>query len=90
MNPPEFKNAVKHLHEFVFHFVDRAINFTDEELNDPSKNYVFLYQLAKQTKDRKVILDELLSVLLAGRNTTASLLSFMFSNWLKINPYGIN
>lgn len=86
VNPPEFQNAVKHLHEFVFHFVDRAINFTDEELNDPSKNYVFLYQLAKQTKDRKVILDELLSVLLAGRNTTASLLSFMFFELAQNKP----
>ena len=42
--------------------------------------------MAKQTKDRKVILDELLSVLLAGRNTTASLLSFMFFELAQNKP----
>ncbi|KAL6450378.1 CYP52C2 Cytochrome P450 52C2 [Candida maltosa Xu316] len=73
-----FYDGIKKQHEFVSYFVQKAIAMSDEELNDESKNYVFLYQLAKQTKDAKVLQDELLSILLAGRNTTASLLSFLF------------
>nr|Q12587.1 RecName: Full=Cytochrome P450 52C2; AltName: Full=Alkane-inducible P450-ALK6-A; AltName: Full=CYPLIIC2 [Candida maltosa]BAA02212.1 n-alkane inducible cytochrome P-450 [Candida maltosa] len=74
----DFHDGIKKQHEFVSYFVQKAISMSDEELNDESKNYVFLYQLAKQTKDAKVLQDELLSILLAGRNTTASLLSFLF------------
>ncbi|KAF5374195.1 hypothetical protein D9758_004628 [Tetrapyrgos nigripes] len=36
----------------------------------------FLEHLVKLTKDKKVIVDELLNILLAGRDTTASLLTF--------------
>ena len=45
---------------------------------DPEKGenrYVFLHELVKQTQDRIQIRSELLNILLAGRDTTASLLS---------------
>ena len=47
--------------------------------------FSFINWLNKQ-KIVKVILDELLSVLLAGRNTTASLLSFMFFELAQNKP----
>ena len=72
-------------HDFVDGFVDMAINHragVDEEksvgADDEKKRYVFLQGLAEQTGDRRRIRDELLNVLLAGRDTTASLLSNMF------------
>ncbi|EKG20608.1 Cytochrome P450 [Macrophomina phaseolina MS6] len=40
--------------------------------------YVFLHELAKQTKNKRRLRDELLNVLLAGRDTTASLLGNLF------------
>lgn len=40
--------------------------------------YVFSHELARRTSDKLRILDELMNVLLAGRDTTASLLSNMF------------
>ena len=53
--------------------------------------YIFLRELAKTTQNKLVLRDELLSVFLAGRDTTASLLSnlfFVFARrsdlWLKI------
>ena len=46
---------------------------------DGSKEkYVFLEELAKTTDNAKKIQDELLNILLAGRDTTASLLSYVF------------
>ncbi|KAK1146814.1 hypothetical protein N8T08_002575 [Aspergillus melleus] len=76
-------------HELVEQFVDKALRYRahyDEEKDgadadanaDNKKKYLFLQGLAQQTGDRKRIRDELMNVLLAGRDTTASLLSNMF------------
>ena len=50
---------------------------------DPStlkhaENESFLHALANTTRDRKVIRDQIVAVLLAGRDTTAGTLSFLF------------
>ncbi|KAL3470886.1 cytochrome P450 [Aspergillus californicus] len=72
-------------HEMVEQFVDKAMRVRekqDEEKAtggaDEGRRYLFLNGLAQQTGDRKRIRDELMNVLLAGRDTTASLLSNMF------------
>lgn len=48
------------------------------EKGDDSGRYVFLEHLAKTGYSERKIQDELLNILLAGRDTTASLLAFMF------------
>lgn len=50
----------------------------EDEDEDTKKQYVFLYELAKQTRDRTELTDQLMSILLAGRDTTAGLLSLTF------------
>lgn len=45
------------------------------ETTSGKERYVFLHELIKQTQDPKVLRSELLGMLLAGRDTTASLLS---------------
>jgi cytochrome P450 len=50
----------------------------DAGVSEKDEKYVFLYELAKETKDKRRLRDELLNVLLAGRDTTASLLSNMW------------
>ena len=72
-------------HELVEQFVDKALRYRashDEEKagadGEAKKKYLFLQGLAQQTGDRTRIRDELMNVLLAGRDTTASLLSNMF------------
>lgn len=78
----EFKHATKVCHNFVDYFVFKAIaeeearraSGEDNEKDDIS--YVFIKELAKQTSDVKVIRDQALNILLAGRDTTASFLSF--------------
>nr|WOL36631.1 cytochrome P450 [Pseudogymnoascus verrucosus] len=79
----EFVLACKRVHNFVDGFVYKALEYrkgkdsgqTDET---SSGKYVFLNELAEATDDPKRLRDELLNVLLAGRDTTAGLLSSIF------------
>lgn len=66
--------------EFVGQFVDEAIRYreTADVEKKGDEKYVFLHQLAKDTTDKTRLQDELMNVLLAGRDTTASLLSNMW------------
>lgn len=75
-----FGQDIKYVHEFADKYVRRGLelrNTYDVEKADPkhSERYVFLNELVKQTRDPVQIRSELLNVLLAGRDTTASLLS---------------
>lgn len=54
--------------------LQRRKNF-DTEKGEVDNRYVFLHQLVKETGDKLQIRSELLNILLAGRDTTASLLS---------------
>ncbi|PYI00619.1 cytochrome P450 [Aspergillus sclerotiicarbonarius CBS 121057] len=67
--------------EFAEQFVEDAVYAAQSEKKHPEtkrKSYIFSHELARQTSDKRRILDELLNVLMAGRDTTASLLSNMF------------
>ena len=75
-----FKEDVNYVHAFADKYVRRGLEyrktFDVEKANaDENERYVFLNELVKQTNDPVQIRSELLNVLLAGRDTTASLLS---------------
>lgn len=74
--------AIRICHEYVDKFVDDAVRYREsrdvEKDGAPEEKYLFLHELARSTTDKKRLRDELLNVLLAGRDTTASLLSNMF------------
>lgn len=79
VNPKEFQEANKRVHEVVDHYVKLAL----ESQQDPEKKqtggrYIFAEALAAETSDPKVLRDNMLNILLAGRDTTASLLSSVF------------
>lgn len=79
VNSKKFRNANATIHKFTQHYVNKALQTSQQEIESKTKNsYIILYELVKQTRDPKVLQDELLSIMLAGRNTTASLLSFVF------------
>ncbi|KAI5952224.1 hypothetical protein CANMA_005067 [Candida margitis] len=86
INPKEFRDCNKKVQHLAQYFVNKALNFTPEELEEKSKDgYVFLYELVKQTRNPQVLQDQLLNIMVAGRDTTAGLLSFtMFE--LSRNP----
>ena len=82
----EFSVCNNNVHKFTQYFVQKALKATPEELEKHSSDgYTFLYELAKQTKDPQVIQDQILNILLAGRDTTAGTLSFIFFE-LSRNP----
>lgn len=77
---PEFKKDCKIVHDFADLYVNRALEYRKTHYIEkadlqPGDRYVFLNELVKGTTDPVQIRSELLNVLLAGRDTTASLLS---------------
>lgn len=86
LNSKEFQDSNAKVHAFADTYVKYALSLSESELEEKSKGgYIFLYELAKQTRNPKVIRDQLLNILLAGRDTTAGLLSFTFLE-LSRNP----
>lgn len=74
-----YKKGLKVMDEFINMFIDRALRLSPEELATKTKSdqgYTFLHELASFTRDRKVLRDQLVAVLLAGRDTTAATLSW--------------
>lgn len=72
--------------EFVDTLIEKSLpmhaSYESGKVSSMAARYVFLYELISQTSDKVKIRDELLNVLLAGRDTTASFLSniwFMLS-----------
>lgn len=83
----EWSKAVVNARFYVDRFVQKAIDYRlalekgQSGLHDAHKldqQYVFLYELSKQTLNKTELTDQLLNILLAGRDTTASLLSITF------------
>ncbi|KAI5968271.1 hypothetical protein CANMA_002487 [Candida margitis] len=74
-NTKEFRRCNAVVHQFSDYYVNKVLNCTPEEIEKQS-GYVFLYELVKQTRNPKVLRDQALNILVAGRDTTAGLLSF--------------
>ncbi|ANB12833.1 C-22 sterol desaturase [Sugiyamaella lignohabitans] len=72
----EFRKRISICHNFVDYFVYKALERPQTTEKD-SEGYVFIHELAKETRDPLVIRQQCLNILLAGRDTTASLLSFL-------------
>ncbi|KAK5944928.1 hypothetical protein PMZ80_002130 [Knufia obscura] len=80
LSDPKRKDDSEFIRKFATDIIDDAIaNRKDIEKGAGEKqNYIFLYELLKVTNDPYTLRSELLNVLLAGRDTTASLLSHTF------------
>ena len=76
-----FRQALEVLNRFVGQYIDQALQLPQAELEKVTKSeegYTFLHALAAFTRDRDVLRDQLVAVLLAGRDTTAVTLSWLF------------
>jgi cytochrome P450 len=74
----KFRDSCKIVHDFVEFFVENALKSRNSQIENkvPSKKgYIFIDELAKDTTDRKVLRDQLVGALAAGRDTTATLMS---------------
>jgi len=79
----DFELACKRVHNFVDQFVMRALEYrrahlAGEKSEKEKGKYIFANELALATDDPMQIRAELLNILLAGRDTTAGLLSNTF------------
>ncbi|KAJ5952413.1 Cytochrome P450 E-class CYP52 [Penicillium vulpinum] len=78
----EFRKCINIVHAFVDRYVHSALIQAQQQEEKPqdieqvSSQYIFLKALTSTTRDPIVLRDESLNVLLAGRDTTASLLSW--------------
>ncbi|KAL7276843.1 Protein kinase alk2 [Rhizina undulata] len=80
-SPKKLDKAVKIIHNFADKYVQVALNKQRDGLlkkEGEEEKYVFLEALAMETQDPKVLRDQVLNLLLAGRDTTASLLGWIF------------
>lgn len=78
-----FRNHITRARIMVDHYVELALKRAESEKIDDS--YVFSWELAKVVKDPVVIRDQIFNILIAGRDTTASTLSYM-TFYLAHNP----
>lgn len=86
INPQEFKDSNKLVHEVVDHYVQLALEAKKRNPEKkPGERYIFAEALAAESDDPKLLRDQMLNILLAGRDTTASLLSSCFF-YLSRNP----
>ncbi|KAL8852945.1 MAG: hypothetical protein Q9221_002195 [Calogaya cf. arnoldii] len=71
---------IKYTHDFVDHYVKLGLEWhkrqnAEKSVSRSGERYIFLYELVKGTQDPIRIRSEILNVLLAGRDTTAGLLT---------------
>ncbi|KAH7326664.1 cytochrome P450 [Stachybotrys elegans] len=74
-----FWAGLKVMNSFMGQYIQRAIRMSPEELSEKTRSdmsYTFLHELAKFTREPKVLRDQIVAILLAGRDTTASTLSW--------------
>jgi cytochrome P450 len=75
-----FYDSVKIIDDFVDRFIEQALALSPDELEkktNHNQGYTFLHAIAGYTRDRTVLRDQLVSILLAGRDTTACTLTWV-------------
>ncbi|KAK8136875.1 n-alkane-inducible cytochrome P450 [Apiospora sp. TS-2023a] len=78
-NPKKFRKACKAVHVWATFFAKKAIKHYEDFGEDAaSEKYAFIVDLWKEIRDFELVRDQLLHVLVAGRDSTASLLSWTF------------
>ncbi|KAF2154505.1 cytochrome P450 [Myriangium duriaei CBS 260.36] len=75
-----FYAGIEVLNRFVEPIVDQTIGLKEQSKGGKDKEFTFLHTLSGFTSDRKVIRDQIISLLLAGRDSTSNTLSWMFYN----------
>ncbi|PGH29678.1 hypothetical protein GX50_07563 [[Emmonsia] crescens] len=75
-NPPAFRKACTNVHRFVDQYISSLDLSQNSSLDD--KSYGFINQIALESTSEQDLRDQLLNVLLAGRDTTACCLSWTF------------
>ncbi|KAM0459277.1 hypothetical protein ACHAO4_002671 [Trichoderma viride] len=96
----EYYRAIKRIEQFIEPIIARTLAICPTRLQELSKSdleFSFLHSIAIYTRDPKLIRDQIMSVLFAGRDTTAATLSwamYELSNypqmWAKLRKEVLN
>jgi cytochrome P450 len=75
-----FYRHIKTIDDFINTYIEDALRLSPDELEKKSKSdegYTFLHSIAGYTRDRTILRDQLIGILLAGRDTTACTLTWL-------------
>lgn len=87
-NPKRLPGAIANIHRYVDQFISAALrNRENGEALKKQGKYVFLAALAQDTQDAKVIRDQSLSALLAGRDTTVFTLTRLLCTFSQLTDF---
>ncbi|KAL4971288.1 n-alkane-inducible cytochrome P450 [Aspergillus desertorum] len=76
-NPPRYRKSCGLINKYASHYVDNALKDVDENGEEAAaQRHPFIIDLFKELRDRKLVRDQLMNVLIAGRDTTACLMSW--------------
>ncbi|KAF2877774.1 cytochrome P450 [Massariosphaeria phaeospora] len=84
-----FYRAMDVINNFISGYIDEALALSPEELEKKTSHdsgYTFLHAVASYTRDRKMLRDQIISVMLAGRDTTACTLNWAIYE-LSLQPH---
>lgn len=73
-----FYKGLEMINNYCNFFINRIQSLSAIEKDTKEDGYTFLHALSRYTSSRQVMRDQLVSILLAGRDTTAGTLSFLF------------
>ncbi|KAI0161147.1 cytochrome P450 monooxygenase CYP539B5 [Hypoxylon sp. FL1284] len=76
-----YNQGIKVIDQFMMPYIEQALALPEEELeklSNSDKHFTFLHSIARYTRNRQVLRDQIIAVLLAGRDTTAATLSWTF------------
>ena len=80
LDGPKFRRACRTVHQFADEIIERNLTRDSQDLDDekhgPNKRYVFLDSLARVCPDRTEPRSQIINILVAGRDTTACLISW--------------
>ena len=74
--PSKYTKSCKLVKAYATRFVEQAMQSKDDDTSEPEAKYAFIWDLYNEYKDPTLVRDQLVNVLIAGRDTTAALLSW--------------
>jgi cytochrome P450 len=77
----KYYSGLKTVNEFTDTYIDAALRLPAGEIEksaNDNREHTFLHEAISYSRDRKVLRDQIIGILLAGRDTTAGTLSWFF------------
>ena len=76
-NTPSYRESCKIVRRYADYFIEKAFQYArDHGQEEATEKYPFNFDLYTEYRDRSLVRDQLVNVLLAGRDTTACTMSW--------------